>query len=612
MTIRRILIHATHEAGVKFGGIGAVLDGLLSAQSYLEQVDRSLCVGAFHADNPVEMERLFSPRNRLAVSYYSSGGIYDCTPALRERLSLIEQEFDVRVLYGRRAFGSATHEVLLIDPSTIKPERLSNFHYFVWLRFGLDSSRHITNHEFAANMAHAEPAFAALRVVLGESEIAGDYAPTILSHEFMGLPLWYAAELIAPGAFDSAFVAHEVASVRPLVEADDGHDTRFYNVLRAAQHSDVYLEDVFGPQLWNFKHDMLKTAAECNHVLAVGDLVVDELRFLGPRFRNKRIDLVYNGTPSKHYSLDAVQASAARLRDYAASLAGFSPTFVFSHATRLVTSKALWRDLHVLEQIDEQLAARGESAVLILLSSSRPEGRTAAQVRENEQHGWPREHRIGWPDLIDLEIPLYAAITAFNARARATRAVLINQFGFTRDRIGASFPEGLTFDDLRRGTDLEFGQSIYEPFGIAQVEPLSTGALCVISDVCGCLGFISRALGHDASDGWEVRVRRIEESLPNLIVTHYTDLPADLAVQGWRMAMYLGQNERESIERSEAQRAAGVICERLPRTPEARQALLDSGYALAQRMSWDVVAGTQLLPALGIRPHNTAPGRTWP
>ncbi len=38
-------------------------------------------------------------------------------------------------------------------------------------------------------------------------------------------------------------------------------------------------------------------------------------------------------------------------------------------------------------------------------------------------------------------------------------------------------PEAMSFDDLRAGTDQEFGQSLYEPVGIAQLDPLATGAL---------------------------------------------------------------------------------------------------------------------------------------
>ena len=40
------------------------------------------------------------------------------------------------------------------------------------------------------------------------------------------------------------------------------------------------------------------------------------------------------------------------------------------------------------------------------------------------------------------------------------------------------------------------------------------------------------------------------------------------------------------------------IIERLPRSDAARQALLDSGYALAKASSWDVVARTMFLPGI--------------
>ena len=113
-----ILIHSTHEAGFKLGGIGAVLDGLLSSPSYLAQVDRTLLVGPMHTRDRVEMERLFGARNGLQVTYFATGNLYgkDCPPALAAQLSAIEGRWGVRLLYGRRAFGSAHHEILLVDP----------------------------------------------------------------------------------------------------------------------------------------------------------------------------------------------------------------------------------------------------------------------------------------------------------------------------------------------------------------------------------------------------------------------------------------------------------------------------------------------------------------
>ena len=36
-----LVVHATHEAGFKLGGIGAVLDGLLGSPAYNEAVGRT-------------------------------------------------------------------------------------------------------------------------------------------------------------------------------------------------------------------------------------------------------------------------------------------------------------------------------------------------------------------------------------------------------------------------------------------------------------------------------------------------------------------------------------------------------------------------------------------
>ena len=601
MRVIMILIHATHEAGVKLGGIGAVLDGLLSAPSYVQNVEHTIAVGTMNTSDSTEMERLFAPRNKLYVHYYATGGFNNCAPELSWRLSELERDYSVRILYGKRAFGKSEHDILLVDASNINAERFRAFNYFVWRRFGLDSWQYQNEPEFRTVMAHAEPAFLALQAAIANwllvdsttqpaHPTSNNQQPTIVCHEFMGLPLWYAAELSAPGQFKSAFVAHETASVRPIVEWDRGHDTRFYNVMFGAMNAGLYLEDVFGDQGGNFKHAMIKTAAACDHVLAVGDLVVDELRFVSEAYRKRRIDLVYNGAPSRKISADETQAASAKLKHYARELLGIEPSFVFSHVTRLVPSKGLWRDIRVMEQLDSLLAVRGASAVLFMVSTVIPQGRSSAEAqRMARDYGWPRDHRYGWPDLITLEAELYPAIAAFNARAHASRIVLVNQFGFSRDRIGPPMPEDLQFEDLRIGTDLEFGQSIYEPFGIAQVEPLSSGALCVISNVCGCLGFVTMAAKDAFGEGTDVVAKRTP-----VVVADYVSP----AARDWRSAMRIGQRERDEIEQRASHDVAQQILSCLPRTLAQKQALIDSGYALAQRMSWDVVAKEQLLPAL--------------
>ena len=173
---------------------------------------------------------------------------------------------------------------------------------------------------------------------------------------------------------------------------------------------------------------------------------------------------------------------------------------MFTHVTRLVTSKGLWRDLRVLEQLDHRLQAAGKRAVFFILATTLPSGRLPSDVlRMEAEYGWPAEHREGHPDLVGSEVPLYRDMEHFNREAGATRIVFVNQFGWDQERCGRRMPADMSFPDIRVGTDLEFGQSIYEPFGIAQVEPVPYGALCVVSSACGCVGFARRASTDHAS-----------------------------------------------------------------------------------------------------------------
>ena len=41
-----LVVHSTHEAGIKLGGIGAVLDGLLTQAAYNDAVKRTILIGA--------------------------------------------------------------------------------------------------------------------------------------------------------------------------------------------------------------------------------------------------------------------------------------------------------------------------------------------------------------------------------------------------------------------------------------------------------------------------------------------------------------------------------------------------------------------------------------
>ena len=116
-----LIVHATHEAGLKLGGIGAVLDGLLSSQAYNAAVGRSILVGPVNTWNPLEMERLFAPDNRMRTIYsLLPGREQNQAPvAVARALQEIEARMNVRFLYGARGFGRYEHEIILVDAGAI-------------------------------------------------------------------------------------------------------------------------------------------------------------------------------------------------------------------------------------------------------------------------------------------------------------------------------------------------------------------------------------------------------------------------------------------------------------------------------------------------------------
>jgi len=577
-----LVVHATHEAGVKFGGIGAVLDGLLGSPMYNAHVGRTILVGPFDSQDGAQMERLTCPSNKLEMIYSSFHGVLGAQPELDAALGQIEEDFRVHLLYGRRAFGSTQHEVLLVDGGGVDQDRVNRFKGRLYDNFGLQSDRYEHHPEYRYYVDVAEPSFLALQELIGHGSHRTQF---IVAHEFMSLPLVLAGLIHHPGVCRNIFYAHEVATVRPLVEKNLGYDTMFYNALERMHSAGLSLEDLFGDQTDFFKHALLIRSAYCDALFAVGDMVVRELNSLGPTFAGRPIDLVYNGVPSLQISLEEKRASKRKLQKYARNLMDFQPDFVFTHVTRLIPSKGLWRDIRVLEHLDGWLAREGRCAVLFTLSTIIPAGRPVHEVHRMErEYGWPITHREGKPDLMSHEIPFYHAVETFNRKAKASQIVLVNQFGWNRERCGERMPADMEFMDIRKGSDLEFGQSVYEPFGIAQLEPLTFGALCVLSSSCGCVGFVRRAS---------------EDMVPhNVIVADYISPASARIGSDWRRALQLGESERVEIEGLEAARVASEVALALPRTDAEQRRMLETGYELSQRMSWEVAVEQYFLPGL--------------
>jgi len=548
MADKTTVVHVTHETIGKIGGIGAVLQGLFTCKSYLEAVDRSILVGPLFTTEGSVLDRL---GENGEVLYSSVDGLINpgYAPAFRK----LESFYNAGIVYGRRTFVDqqtgiiSSPEVLLIDVRHVNNTVVNEFKKRLFEEFGVRS--HLYEHlwEYEQYVRLGPVAIAALKALGAPTE-----STTIVSHEFMGMPTALAAILEPRCGFRTVFYAHEVATMRRIVEQHPGHDTMFYNVIKQAHKDKLYVNEVFGDQSSYFKHALVEASKYCDHIYAVGNYVVNELQFLAPEFETADINIVYNGIPAEQISVAEKLASKEKLQLYCENLVGFRPDFIFTHVTRLILSKGLWRDLRVLYKIEEQLRAEGKTAILFVLSTEVTQRPSHDIYNMESSYNWPVAHREGWPDLSGGEANFYTHVQEFNARSRNIRIIFINQFGFRRKSCGKRMPEDIEFVGIRKGTDVEFGQSIYEPFGISQLEPLTFGGICVFSSICGCAGLLRDIIG--------------EANAENFVIADYTDLSTALktGLDGFDYAdiedlLQIDRSVRDRVEASESEKVAKEI-----------------------------------------------------
>ncbi len=576
----KTVVHVTHEALQKVGGIGAVLEGLCTSQFYLDRVGRNILIGPIFGGDHEAVDLL----GRFGEVLYSSAlhidrGGYGAT------FRPVQDEFGVSVIYGRRTFrdpetGNQSHpEVLLFGIGHMHRGPLDIFKLRLYERFGIQSDRYDAwDYEQYTRIAlPAYRALEALRVPGGEEPV------TIMAHEYMGVPTALLAVLEDDQRYRTLFYAHETATVRRIVEHHEGYDTMFYNVLREARQENRTLEEVFGSQDSYFKHPLVRAARHMDGILAVGDYVKQEMQFVSPELDESDVHLTYNGIPSYPIAMKDKLRSRKMMNNYLSRLIGFEPDYLMTHVTRLAPSKGLWRDLKVLEHLDRQFLQTGRTGVHLLLCSELGSPRRQHEIEQLEAaHGWPAAHREGYPDLSGGEAALYTLIQRFNASSRAIKAIYVNQFGWSREACGRNMPEDMTFMDLRKAADVEFGQSIYEPFGIAQLEPLTFGAVCVPTNICGCSGFLQRVASSD--------------DISNAVIADYTRLPR--GVHSLEDMLQMSSRQRAEVEEAESARVAEELLRKLPQNDADRERLMKAGYDLAQHMSWNAVAENFVLPAM--------------
>jgi hypothetical protein len=91
-------------------------------------------------------------------------------------------------------------------------------------------------------------------------------------------------------------------------------------------------------------------------------------------------------------TLEQQHASHRLMQQYAENLFGRRPAWIATHVARPVLSKAIWRDLRVLHEMEPMLGDRGESAAYFMLGTLAGQRRTQ-DIRHMERvYGWPVVH----------------------------------------------------------------------------------------------------------------------------------------------------------------------------------------------------------------------------
>ena len=561
----QIGIHISHEAAKKIGGIGSVLSGLCNTTSYQEVFSRTIFYGPLFDDqSSLHPERLGKDAN---VLFSSLDGKEDKYPALQN----ICQDAHIDIVYGTKKIydeidpaKSTEVEIVLVGVKRLQIESLNNFKFKLWEQYKFQSELY-RDWDCEQYVRLAVP-FAAIIKSLADQE---DFI-SAFSHEYMGVPCCLNLLMNPEMKHKTIFYAHEVSTARALVEKLPGHDISFYNLLKKDLTNGIQMEKRFGSQKNNYRNELIKLAINFDYILAVGDWIENEYTYLQPEVNPAKIKIVYNGVPTNGLDFAHKQKSRQRLQNYCHNLFNYQPDIIFTHVTRLVISKGLWRDIRFLEEMDNYFAENDLKGFYILLSSLIAPGRDPADIlRMEKEYGWPVLHNEGHPDLIDYERDVYNSLKIFNAKSKAIKGLFINQYGFSPETTGERIPPGTTFSDLRYGSDAELGFSIYEPFGIAQIETVPFGGIAILSRQCGC-SFLLDACFHDVAKR----------------PYYYIDF-SEIEMDDENKILNLTSKERTELENRLFERHGKKIFEILPKSEQMRAELLDQAHKAASKLSWD-------------------------
>ena len=572
----RVAVHITHEAARKIGGIGAVINGMCNSKAHHDFFQTTLLYGPLFTltgDSSSHLGKegkvLFSTRDGLDRATY--------TGLFRD----IIEKYEVDIIYGKRDVAEqfnqdrkTTVDVILLGIHNMNQVEVINFKYRLWQDFGIRSDLYSDNWDYEQYVRIAIPLLEILERLYG-SEVAYHH----FAHEYMGIPS--ALSVVRAGKnHKTTFVAHEVSTVRFLVESHPGHDISFYNTLYNSR-SDKSLEEVFGSQKSNPRNALIELAPNLDSILCVSDLVRDEYLFLNPRTPPEKIRVASNGLTTKEITLERKTRSRQRIVEYTNSLFNFTPDVILTHVSRLVTSKGIWRDISLLYNLDQLFDSNHLKGVYILLSTFVSTGRAPEDIlRIESEYGWPVMHSEGWPDLVGMEVETYRYLQLFNSRSKAIKGVFINQFGFSKEKCGSRVPPNTDLLDLRVASDAEIGLSVYEPFGIAQLETIPFGGTSILSSSCGSAAMLQRIFAN--------------AEIKPFYVLDFIGAGKEMTNDQLRK---LTQEQRNVIERTLVSQHAKAVFDVLPVSEQHREAYLRNAQRYLDQLTWETTVTAYLKPS---------------
>lgn len=570
-------IHVTHEAVQKMGGIGTVLHGLITSKKCQRFFDNTLLYTPLFTREGDPALRL----GRNSEKFYSGLDGYDAA-TWRERFAAIEEKNNIRIVYGKKRFfkgrihdHSTLVDIVAVDIWDMRAHIVNQFKYDLWKNFGIASDRFGHDNDYEQYLRIGVVLLDIFEAIYGKEEKA-----IVFSHEYMGIPSALAFKMEENWGRrkgdKTIFYAHEVSTARAIVEKHHGHDLSFYNVLNYDRDAKIPMEETFGSYAHYSRNELVKRAASLDHVFAVSDITKEEFLYLCPWVEESKVKVVYNGIPIEKVDYRTKQENIDLIKQYCVNLFDFAPDYIFTHVTRLVTSKALWRDVRLLHHVDEHFSQENLRGFFIILSTVLGSGRPPESVHRMEgEYGWPVTHREGYPDLVGAEVNLYRYLEQFNARSKAIKAVFINQFGFNKEFCGNRLPDGTSILGLRLGSDVEFGLSIYEPFGIAQLETLPYGGVPVISSTCGSSKLLEKFL-----------------SPKDFLVIDFTRVPVNFreVLKNKEDFLRLDFGIRDQVETEVCSQNAYGLVSRLPKNDTERKAKFNRMQKESNYFDWEHVA----------------------